>query len=100
MANTLQKLQELPAYTTDRAAGGELPIWSGKAAVPAIGSDIQTRINGIGKSQVVAYATYAGYLGVMAWPYSPPEWWIKQNGTPCPDNAGLVFGAEISAIEV
>ena len=50
MANTLQKFQELPAYTTDRAAGGELPIWSGKAAVPAIGSDIQTRING--RSQI------------------------------------------------
>ena len=99
MANTLQKFQELPAYTTDRAAGGELPIWSGKAAVPAIGSDIYIRINGIGKSQVVAYATYEGYLGVMAWPYNPPEWWVKQNGAAGPDNAGLVFGAEISATE-
>ena len=59
----------------------------------------QVRINGIGKCQVVAYASYGGYLGVMAWPYSPPQWWVEHNGTPGPDNAGLVFGAEISAKE-
>ena len=82
-----------------RTAGGGLLIWSGKAPPPAIGSDIQVRINGIGKCQVAAYASYGGYLGVMAWPYSPPEWWVNQNGTPGPDNAGLVFGAEISAKE-
>ena len=99
MADTLQKFQELPGYTTDRSPGGGLLIWSGKAPPPAIGSDIQVRINGIGKCQVVAYASYGGYLGVMAWPYSPPQWWVEHNGTPGPDNAGLVFGAEISTKE-
>lgn len=73
--------------------------WSGDFDVPAIGEDVIIRVNGIGSAKVVGYATQNGYLGVMTVPYSPPDWWVRQNGSPSPDNAALAFGAEISRVK-
>lgn len=89
----------LPAYTTDRnAILGNTLIWTGPEPIPAIGCDVFVKLNGIGKSQIVSYASQGPYLGLMVWPYNPPAWWIAANGKPSPEKAGLVFGSEIALI--
>jgi len=94
---TLQRLWVLPNYTTDLSREHEIK-WSGPEPVPAIGTDVFIRMNQIGRGKVVSYATHGGYLGLMVYPYEPPAWWINQNGKPSPNNAALVFGAEISIL--
>ena len=89
------RLQELPAYTTDRTAEG-LPIWSGSEPVPAVGDEVQIRVNRIGRTKAVGYGVQDGYLGVMVYPLDPPAWWVVQNGQPSPENAALAFGAELA----
>lgn len=65
--------------------------WSG-TFIPEIGEKIVAAVNGIGESEVLGYYLQAGWIGVIALPNNPPEWFVKQNGK----NAvcGL-FGAEI-----
>ena len=89
-----QRHATVPAYTCDLASPDQFR-WSSPHEVPAIGQDIVIRFNGIGRARVVGYATVSGYLGVMTVPYSPPDWWVRQNGPPSHHNAALVFGAEI-----
>ncbi|WPG36913.1 hypothetical protein [Variovorax sp. EBFNA2] len=88
----------VPPHTRDPFAQ-DMFKWSADFEVPSIGDDVIIRINGIGRAKVVGYASQAGYLGVMTVPYSPPDWWIRQNGPPSADNAALAFGAEISRID-
>lgn len=88
----------VPPHTRDPFAP-DMFKWSGNFDVPSVGEDVIIRINAISRAKVVGYATQGGYLGVMTVPYSPPDWWIHQNGQPSPDNAALAFGAEISRIE-
>lgn len=85
----------VPPYTRDLTSTDQYK-WSAEFEVPSIGEDIVIRLNGIGRAQVVGYATYGGYLGVMTAPYNPPEWWVRQNGAASADNPALAFGAEIS----
>lgn len=71
--------------------------WSGKGPIPAIGSEIEITMNGIGKATVVGYFMAPGeegtfYLGVRATPHNPPQWYVDQNGE---NHAGHVYGAEI-----
>ncbi|EJL72247.1 hypothetical protein PMI12_03988 [Variovorax sp. CF313] len=93
-----QRHTTVPPYTRDLTSKDQFK-WSADFEVPVIGDDIAIRLNSIGCAKVVAYATHGGYLGVMAVPYNPPAWWIRQNGPPSPDNAALAFGAEISRID-
>uniref|UniRef100_C5CKG9 Uncharacterized protein n=1 Tax=Variovorax paradoxus (strain S110) TaxID=543728 RepID=C5CKG9_VARPS len=81
MTARLQQHETVPAYTRNLASQDEIK-WSAEFEVPAIGEDIAIRLNGIGRAKVVGYATYCGYLGVMTVPYSPPQWWVWQNGMP------------------
>ena len=71
----------------------ELPTgkWSGKA-IPKIGDTITAKINNIGKCYVLGYLLQDEWISVIAKPFNPPEWFIKQNG-----KSALVtlFGAEI-----
>lgn len=90
----LERFDALPRYTTDMSSDTALK-WSGLEPVPEIGSEVLITINRIGMARVVSYAAFAGYLGLMAYPLNPPDWWICQNGAACADNASLVFGAEI-----
>lgn len=89
----------VPAYTRDLSCLDQFK-WSSPNEVPAIGDDIVIRINWIGRAKVVGYATVSGYLGVMAVPHTPPDWWIRQNGLPGPHNAALVFGAEMTPASI
>ncbi len=98
MKTPFQRCTIVPPYNRDLAANDQAK-WSAEFEVPEIGTDVLIRINGIGRAKVVGYATQDGYLGVMCVPYSPPDWWVRQNGLPGPDNAALAFGAEISRIQ-
>lgn len=75
---------------------GGKALWSAKFAPPAVGEVVVIRINAIGNAVVEGYCLAYGFLGVMAKPLDPPEWYVKQNGG---NVAGCVFGAEISIVE-
>ena len=74
----------------------ELPAgkWSSKT-IPKIGDTISAKINNIGKCYVLGYLLQDEWISVIAKPFNPPEWFIKQNG-----KSALVtlFGAEIAEI--
>lgn len=55
-------------------------------------STITARVNNIGECRVMGWFMEEGWVGIIALPMNPPEWFVRQNG----DNAvcGL-FGAEI-----
>lgn len=93
----LQRHETVPPYTRNLAAVDQFK-WSAEFEVPATGADVLIRINGIGRAKVVGYASQDGYLGVMTVPYSPPAWWVRQNGPASLDNAALAFGAEICPV--
>ena len=97
MNNDFQRHETVPPYTRNLAANNQLK-WSAEFEVPAIGADILIRTNSIGRAKVVGYAAQGGYLGVMTVPYSPPAWWVRQNGPPSLGNPALAFGAEISPV--
>lgn len=92
-----QRYAIVPPFTRDLTSKG-LFKWSADFEVPAIGDDIEIRVNGIGRAKVVGYATHSGYPGVMCVPYSPPSWWVRQNGPASAENAALAYGAEISPV--
>ncbi|QFZ81870.1 hypothetical protein ABL840_04770 [Variovorax sp. NFACC27] len=98
MTTRFQRYTTVPPHTRDPFAQDMLK-WSAQFDVPSIGEDVLIRINGIGRAKVVGYASQGVYLGVMTVPYSPPDWWIRQNGLPSLDNAALAFGAEISRVD-
>lgn len=98
MTTSFLRHPTVPPYTRDPFTQ-EMFKWSACFDVPSIGEDVIICINAIGRAKVVGYATQGGYLGVMTVPYSPPDWWIRQNGPPSLDNAALAFGAEISRIK-
>lgn len=86
---------QVPPFTRDLASV-DAYRWSSAMEVPAIGTDVVIRMNGIGRARVVGYATVSCYLGVMTVPYEPPTWWVAQNGPPSTVNAALAFGAELA----
>lgn len=90
-----QRHATVPLFTRDLTSKDQFK-WSADFEVPAIGDDVVIRINGIGRAKVIGYATHGGYLGVMCVPYSPPAWWVRQNGPASAENAALAYGAEIS----
>lgn len=91
-------LDKLPAYRKpvrqegQPPAAGDLPIWSGADLPPAIGAEVDLRINRCGLATVLAYFVHEGYLGIQAQLKNPPDWYVRQNGRSTPCHA---FGAEI-----
>ena len=54
--------------------------WISTKAIPAIGSKLNVKINGIGESIVKKYFVEYGFIGMLVTPQNPPAWYIKQNG--------------------
>ena len=71
--------------------------WVANKPLPAVGSEVTVKINGIGRSIVKKYFVEHGFIGLLVQPLSPPDWYIKQNGA---DEPCHVFPAECLELEV
>ena len=70
--------------------------WVSTKPIPAVGSEVNVKINGIGRSKVLKYFVEHGFIGLVVQPQNPPTWYIKQNG----DDPCHVFPAECTEFEV
>jgi len=69
--------------------------------VPDIGERITISMNSIGPAVVKGYFIEFEFVGVLAVPVTPPDWWKRQNADyngPLKDCCG-VFGSEIELTE-
>ena len=71
--------------------------WVSTKPIPAIGSEVNVTINGIGRSKVLKYFVEHGFIGLVVQPQNPPTWYIKQNGA---DELCHVFPAEVEELQV
>jgi hypothetical protein len=71
--------------------------WISTKPIPTVGSEVNVKINGIGRSKVLKYFVEHGFIGLLVQPLNPPTWYIKQNGAnePC-----HVYPAECLELEV
>ena len=53
--------------------------WVCKNPIPAVGSKVNVKINGIGESTVLRYFVEYGFIGLLVQPIDPPAWYRKQN---------------------
>ena len=71
--------------------------WVCDKPIPAVGSEVEVKINGIGRSIVLKYFVEHGFIGLLVPPQDPPAWYIKQNGA---DEPCHVFPAEVAELQV
>ena len=71
--------------------------WVCDKPIPAVGSEVEVKINGIGRSIVLKYFVEHGFIGLLVQPQDPPAWYIKQNGADAPCH---VFPAEVAELQV
>jgi hypothetical protein len=71
--------------------------WITNKPIPAVGSEVTVKINGIGRSKVLRYFVEHGFIGLLVQPLNPPTWYIKQNGA---DDPCHVFPAECLELQV
>ena len=71
--------------------------WVANKPIPAVDSEVEVKINGIGRSKVVKYVVEHGFIGLVVQPQNPPTWYIKQNGA---DELCHVFPAECLEFQV
>ena len=70
--------------------------WVANKPLPAVGSEVEVKINGIGRSKVLKYFVAHGFIGLLVQPLNPPTWYAKQNG----DDPCHVFPAEVTELQV
>ena len=70
--------------------------WVCKEPIPSVGSEVNVKINGIGKSTILRYFHEHGFLGLLVQPQDPPAWYIKQNGA---DEPCHVFPSECEELQ-
>lgn len=70
--------------------------WVANKPLPAVGSEVEVKINGIGRSTVLKYYVEHGFIGLVVQPQNPPTWYLKQNG----DDPCHVFPAECLEFQV
>ena len=70
--------------------------WVTTKPIPAVGSEVNVKINGIGRSKVLKYFVEHGFIGLLVQPQDPPAWYLKQNG----DDPCHVFPAEVAELQV
>ena len=71
--------------------------WVSTKPIPAIGSEVNVTINGIGRSKELKYFVEHGFIGLLVHPLNPPTWYAKQNGA---DEPCHVFPAEVTELQV
>ena len=71
--------------------------WGSDQSIPAVGSEVNVKINGIGRSKVLKYFVEHGFIGLLVQPFDPPAWYVKQNGA---DEPCHVFPAETEELRV
>ena len=71
--------------------------WVANKPLPAVGSEVTVKINGIGRSKVLRYYVEHGFIGLLVQPLNPPTWYIKQNGA---DEPCYAFPAECLEFQV
>jgi hypothetical protein len=55
-------------------------------------STITAKVNNIGECRVMGWFKEDGWVGIIALPLNPTEWYVRQNGE---NNVCGLFGAEI-----
>ena len=53
--------------------------WVANKPLPAVGSEVEVKINGIGRSTVLKYFVEHGFIGLVVQPQNPPDWYKNQN---------------------
>jgi len=53
--------------------------WVANKPLPAVGSEVTVKINGIGRSKVLRYYVEHGFIGLLVQPVNPPDWYRMQN---------------------
>lgn len=53
--------------------------WVSNKPIPAVGSEVEVKINGIGRSTVLKYFVEHGFIGLVVQPQNPPDWYKNQN---------------------
>tara|TARA_R110000824_G_scaffold369091_1_gene558513 strand:+ start:579 stop:926 length:348 start_codon:yes stop_codon:yes gene_type:complete len=71
--------------------------WITNKPIPAVGSEVNVKINSIGRAKVLKYFVEHGFIGLLVQPLNPPTWYIKQNGA---DDPCHVFPAECLELQV
>ena len=71
--------------------------WVCNKPMPAVGSEVNVKINGIGRSKVLKFFVEYGFIGMLVQPFDPPAWYVKQNGA---DEPCHVFPAECEEFQV
>jgi hypothetical protein len=71
--------------------------WGSDKPIPAVGSEVNVKINGIGRSTILKYFVEYGFIGLLVQPQNPPTWYIKQNGA---DEPCHVYPSECLEFEV
>tara|TARA_B100001778_G_C18243692_1_gene474585 strand:+ start:148 stop:495 length:348 start_codon:yes stop_codon:yes gene_type:complete len=71
--------------------------WVSSKPIPAVGSEVEVKMNSIGRSTVLKYFVEYGFVGLIVQPQNPPTWYIKQNGA---DEPCHVFPAECLELQV
>lgn len=71
--------------------------WGSDQPIPVVGSEVNVKINGIGRSKVLKYFVEYGFIGMLVQPFDPPAWYIKQNGA---DEPCHVYPAECEELQV
>ena len=49
--------------------------WVANKPLPAVGSEVEVKINGIGRSTVLKYFVEHGFIGLVVQPQNPPDWY-------------------------
>ena len=71
--------------------------WVSNKPLPAVGTEVEVKINSIGRSKVLKYFVEHGFIGLVVQPQNPPTWYLKQNGA---DEPCHVFPAEVLELQV
>ena len=55
--------------------------WVANKPLPAVGSEVTVKVNGIGRSTVLRYFVEHGFVGLLVQPLNPPTWYKNQNAS-------------------